>query len=230
MLSCECRVLESAWFGFPLAQPSEMSVRHQCLVYEGSPSRHLEAIAACIKRRLDENYRCLYLNSKPMVAGLRSYLAALGVDVAEECARTSLVLSSDASHLGRSGVFNIDRMLRLLETALDEALRDNFSGLFASGDMTWEFGPRKDYSKLLEYEWRLERLFREHPQLAAVCQYHIDTLPREALRTGTIFHETIFVDETLCVPNPNYIQNAGLAARFKDAHRESLIALLEQAD
>jgi hypothetical protein len=192
-----------------------MSARHKCLIYEGSPSRHLEAVAACIKRQLNENYRCLYLNSEPMVAGLRSYLAALGVDVDEECTRTSLVLSSGTKHLGRNSVFNVERMLRFLEEALVRALRDNFIGLFASGDMTWEFGPRKNFSKLFEYEWRLERFFREHPQVIGVCQYHIDTLPREAVRAGAILHETIFVDETLTVPNPNYIGNSKSPAQVQ---------------
>ncbi len=59
----------------------EAEARHQCLIYEGSPSRQLPALAAVIKRKLDEGHRCLYLNSRPMVAGMRSYLAAIDIDV-----------------------------------------------------------------------------------------------------------------------------------------------------
>ena len=33
------------------------------------------------------------------------------------------------------------------------ALDDGYSGLWATGDMSWEFGPAKDFSMLLEYEW-----------------------------------------------------------------------------
>jgi hypothetical protein len=47
-------------------------------------------------------------------------------------------------------------MLRTLEQTLDQALNDRYEGLWASGDMDWEFGPEKDFSKLLEYEWQLE--------------------------------------------------------------------------
>jgi len=146
------------------------------------------------------------MNSEAMVAALSSYLTATGVDVDEELSRTSLVLSTETKQLARNGLFDTDRMLRRLEQALDEALRDNFDGLFASGDMAWEFGPKKDFSRLLEYEWRLEQFFREHPQFAALCQYHVDTLPKEVLRAGAITHEMIFVNEALSVPNPNYIQ------------------------
>ena len=66
--------------------------RHQCLIYEGPPTAHLQSIVSLIRQRLDENYRCLYLNSPPMVAGLRSYLFAGGVDVPKEVMKGSLVL------------------------------------------------------------------------------------------------------------------------------------------
>lgn len=65
------------------------SPRHQCLIYEGSPSRHLRALAALIRQKLTENVRCLYLNSPVMVAGIRCYLAAVGIDIAHELATTS---------------------------------------------------------------------------------------------------------------------------------------------
>jgi hypothetical protein len=71
--------------------------RHQCLIYEGAPSRHLPAVAAATLDKLQQNYRCLYLNSPPMVAGMRSYLAAAGVDVAHEVGKASLVLSAKRS-------------------------------------------------------------------------------------------------------------------------------------
>ena len=49
--------------------------RHQCLIYSGSAALHLPALAALMRRKLEEPPRCLYLDSPPMVAGMRSYLA-----------------------------------------------------------------------------------------------------------------------------------------------------------
>ena len=175
--------------------------RHQCLIYEGSPSRQLAAVAALLRQKLNENYRCLYLNSPVMVAGVRSYLAAAGIDVAHEVGKASLVLSSDQRHLVE-GHFNVDRMMCTLEDALDQAMNDGYDGLWATGDMTWELGPRADFSKLLEYEWRLETFFRTHPALSGICQYHADTLPHHVLRQGLLSHPSIFVNETLSHINP----------------------------
>lgn len=199
--------------------------RHQCLLYAGPPSRHLPALAEVTRQKLAQRYRCLYLNSSPMVAGMRSYLAAAGVDVERERNLGSLVLSSDQSHLVVNR-FDSDRMLDTLEQTLEEALRDGYEGLFASGDMTWEFGRDKDFSKLLRYELRLEDLFRKHPELSGICQYHAETMPREFLRQGLMAHRGIFVNETLSLVNPHFIGQASFEEPVPIGENAELDALM----
>jgi hypothetical protein len=179
--------------------------RHQCLIYNGPPSRHLPALAVTLRAKLERNYRCLYLNSPPMVAGMRSYLAAAGVDVEAELKRGSLVLSAEQGHLVEMR-FDVGRMLETLGTALQQAHDDGYAGLWATGDMTWEMGPRRDFSQLLDYEWRLEEFLREHPQMSGICQYHAETLPREVLRHGLLAHRSLFMNETLSLVNPHYLR------------------------
>lgn len=178
--------------------------RHQCLIYEGPPSRHLTMLAAIVRQKLANNFRCLYFNSEPMVAGMRSYLAAAGVDVLKKMQSGNLILSSERPHLDGGGEFEPATMLKGLEDALQQALLEGHAGLWATGDMTWEFGPARDFSKLLEYEWRLEELFRKHPQLGGICQYHAETLPPDAVQKGLLSHRGLFVSETLSIINPHY--------------------------
>ena len=171
--------------------------RHQCLVYKGDPVNQLPALAAVLKQKLREDYRCLYLNSPSMVEGLRSHLSSLGVAVANDITKGHLVLSSEPV-VSADGVFDADSMLKKLEGAVTQALRDGYKGLFATGDMTWELGPLKDnYSLLVDYEWKLERLFRRQYALSGICQYHVDTLPIGAMRQALRSHPAIFVNETL---------------------------------
>lgn len=178
--------------------------RHHCLIYDGPPSRQLPAIASTILEKLSQNRRCLYLNSPVMVAGMKSCLAARGLDVGYEMERGSLVLSSDRHHLVEEWSFDLDRMIEMLQRTFDQALNDSYDGLWASGDMTWEFGPAKDLSRLLEYEWRLEEFLRDHPQMEGICQYHSDTLPRNVLRNSLLVHPRLFINETLTVLNPHF--------------------------
>jgi hypothetical protein len=159
------------------------TARHQCMIYEGSPAKHLPGLAQVIREKLRANNRCLYLNSPPMVAGIRSYLAAEGLDVAQEVNDGSLVLSSDSGHLV-NGVFDVARMLAMLAEAVNDALAHGYAGLWATGDMTWELGSEKNFGKLMEYECGLEEMFRDFPALSGICQYHRDTLPEDALHGG----------------------------------------------
>ena len=127
--------------------------------------------------KLKGHYRCLYLNSPAMVAGIKSYLYAVDVDVAHEVRREALVLTSDQSHLV-NGRFNGTKMLAMLVTAVEEALKDGYKGLWASGDMTWEFGSDINLDMLLAYERGLEEVFHQQPALSGVCQYHQDNASR----------------------------------------------------
>lgn len=161
-------------------------------------------LAAVACRKIEENYRCLYLNSPTMVAGMGSYLAARGREVLEDTQRGRLVLSSEL-HSSSEGLFDMNGMLAGLENTLEQSLKDGYKGLWASGDMTWEFGRAKDFSQLLEYERRLEQLFQKHPELEGICQYHADTLPPEAIKQGRTAHPSIFVSETLSLVNPYYV-------------------------
>jgi hypothetical protein len=163
----------------------------------------LPALVAVIKHNLKKNVRCIYLNSPPMVAGLRSYLFAAEVDVPKEISKGSLVLSSDRGYL-QNGAFDVERMLGVLSDAMQQAINDGYQGLWATGDMSWEFGPAKDFSKLLEYEWRLEAFLRQHPTLSGICQYHADILPPEIVQQGLLTHQAIFVNDTLSRLNPHY--------------------------
>jgi len=87
---------------------------------------------------------------------------------------------------------------------------DPDNGLWATGDMTWELGSRKNFEKLMEYEVGLEEMFRSHPALSGVCQYHQETLPEQALPVALSTHPAVYINETLTRMNPFY-SSAGSA-------------------
>lgn len=158
-----------------------------------------------MRQHLELGYRCFYLNSEPMIAGMRSYLAALSIDVESGMRDGSLVLSSEQSHVV-DGRFDSAKMIQSLEDAVASALEDGYAGLFATGDMSWEFGRNKDFSAPVEYEWRLEDLFQRCPQLSGICQYHADSFPHDVVRNGVRTHQAVFASETLSVIHPHYLR------------------------
>lgn len=181
----------------------EFVPRHQCFIYDGSPALNVPCIGNALREMLARNYRCLYLNSEPMLDAMRTYLAENGVNVEQQVLVGSLVLSSSRDHL-MHGSFDLKGMLEGLTSALDRALKDDFDGLFATGDMSWEFGPDADFAQLMEYEWQLEEFFESHPQMSGICQYDAASLPRDVVQQGMTAHHEIFISEELCLPNPHF--------------------------
>lgn len=135
-----------------------------------------------------------------MVAGMRSELSAAGLDLEKQTERGALILSSSQEHLVE-GKFDTDKMLGLLGDALQKALADGYEGLWAAGDMTWEFGNETNLEKLLDYERRLETFMQSNPALCGVCLYHRDTLPKHAIQTALLTHPTLYLSATLSLLN-----------------------------
>ncbi len=195
------------WLQFVLTM-NEAS-RHRCLIYDGSPSAQMPAMAAIITERLSANYRCLYLNSPPMIAGLPAHLRIAGVDPTDAVARGALVLSSDQGHLV-DGEFDVERMLVKLSDAVKQALSEGYAGLWASGDMLWEFGSERNLAKLLTYEIGLESLLESQPALCGICQYHRDILPEDGVKIAIYTHQAVYLNESLVRLNSHYRQVATL--------------------
>jgi signal transduction histidine kinase len=194
--------------------------RHKCLVYEGDPAEHLRVVAPLLAEGLRDGCRSLYLGSPEMCRRAESALIAGGLDVAREKKRGALVLSSDRSHLD-GGRFDPKAMVDSLRRAIEEAVRDGFpGGLCASGDMRWELGADENFDTLLEYEARLEDVFRTLP-LRGICQYHKATVPPRALRDALMTHRSVllgdelFADNLFYVPPELLLDGAGAAIRDK---------------
>jgi signal transduction histidine kinase len=177
--------------------------RHKCLIYDGDPSEQLPVIVPLLMEGLQSNWRCLYLGSPDAVQMVGSALASKGVDLGREATRSSLVLSSDRSHLV-GGRFDTDAMIDSLSGAIDGAVEDGFRGLCATGDMRWELGDDENFDQLLRYEARLEQLFREKP-LMGICQYHRAMVPAQAVRDALMTHRSTYVGDGLNRDNLFYV-------------------------
>lgn len=200
-------------------QISDIS-RHKCLIYEGHPSEQLPIVVPLLKGGIEENWKCLYLGAPEMLQMVDTALAAGGVDTSRAKKRGALVLSSDRSHLD-GGVFNPQEMIDELCSTIDDAVREGFQGLCATGDMRWELGADENFDHLIEYEAKLELVFRERP-LTGICQYHRDILPARAVRDALVTHRSAYIGDVLNRDNLFYVPPELLfdAASNSDASKQ----------
>src|SRR5579871_3429775 len=132
---------------------SEVS-RHKCLIYDGSPSEQLPVVVPFLVDGLKSNWRCLYLGSPESVQMMDAALGKSGVNTKKEVRREALILSSGRDHL-EGGKFVPQAMIDSLSELIEGAVKDGFSGLYATGDMRWELGADENFDLLMDYEARL---------------------------------------------------------------------------
>jgi hypothetical protein len=200
--------------------------RHQCMIHEGAPFQQFHRLSSVIAERLKSNYRCFYANHPEMVAGMRLYLDAHGLDVAGETERGALVLTSEQTHL-IDGRFDANRILSMLEWVLDESARDGFAGVWGSGDVAWELGSDLDVDKLIAYERGAEEVSARRPELQCVCLYRVDALPRDFAHPAFSTHRSIYVDDATSLLNPYYDPQKTSRAHVEDMLSWRRLAAME---
>jgi signal transduction histidine kinase len=177
--------------------------RHKCLIYEGDPKEQMPVVVPFLKEGLQDNWRCMYLGRPEVVDMISTSLMAQDIDVSGEMSRGKLILSSARDNLG-NGSFHPHKMVEFLGVMIDDAVKDGFEGLCATGDMKWEFGSDKNFGLLMEYEALLEQVLRDKP-VRAMCQYHKDILPAQVIHDALLTHRSAYIGGMLHRDNLYYI-------------------------
>ncbi len=202
---------------------------HVCTLFV-SPEEQLAAAVEYIRGGLERGERCLYVCGEHTPAELKRHLKRAGVNVEKEIKRGALVLvTREQAHL-QGGHFNPDKMITLLEAAVQDALDAGFAGLCAAGDMNWVLESAPGTEALAEYEARLNRFYASHKALG-LCQYNRKTLPARFLDDCIATHKLVRMDGPILLENPFY-EEPELAARRTakpDSVQERIDRILRRA-
>ncbi len=129
---------------------------HVCSIYETAEDQLATAVAY-VADGLRRRERCLYVADE--LDTFRRWLGAAGIDVESAERRTALLLrTKDQAHLD-GGHFDYERMLAMLNQAVEDALNAGFAGLRTCGDMTWLLDEAPGSQQVVEYEAQLSQFF-----------------------------------------------------------------------
>jgi hypothetical protein len=118
---------------------------------------------------LQRNERCMYIADENSVPRIVQELQNAGVDVEKEKNRDALnILTKDQTYL-RYGMFEPQRMVGDLNREVKCSIEKGFTGLRASGEMSWALDLPSAMARLIEYEEQLQAVWPA--QFGGVCQY-----------------------------------------------------------
>lgn len=183
---------------------------HVCAFYE-SESEQLDVATAYVVEGLRRGERCLYVaDSLAAIGRFCARLDAAGVDSRDAVERGALLLKTKAQAHLTDGFFDCERMLRLLDDAVEQALNDGYVGLRTCGDMSWLLDSAPGSNQVIEYEALLSQFF-QNVRAVGMCQYDRRRIPPPLLEHALATHQ-IAVVARQPKPNPFYLKASAAAS------------------
>lgn len=135
---------------------------------------------------LGRNERCVYIADENTVDDIFGELEQSGVDTDKAQKKGALsIITKHESYL-RRGIFEPPEMIADLDRDVALALREGFSGLRVTGEMSWALDLPTALTLLCDYE---EMLHRRWPgQLAGLCQYNESLFPASLIQRMIACH------------------------------------------
>ena len=166
---------------------------HICLVYDTQDEQRSVA-ARYLSDGLRRGERCLYVaESRAALELFHVSLREAGIDAEAYVGSGALIeKTSHEVHL-LDGTFDCERMLAVLNEAVETALNDGFQGLRACGDMSWLLDDAPGSGQVVAYEALLNQFF-QGVRAAGMCQYDRARLPVEMIDHALATHSTAIVN------------------------------------
>lgn len=169
---------------------------HICAFYNSEEERNIIA-AHFLFIGLIKGEKVIYIDTDDNHNGIKQALSKLSVDVDSEVAAGHLsILGRKKTYLVLDR-FDQDNMINLWKQSTDLALKENFSGLRASGDVPFNDEEGEILDKILQYEFELNKFFPENKALA-LCLYDRSLFPDEVLSKILLNHPFVMHKNTVC--------------------------------
>ncbi|OPL08929.1 MAG: hypothetical protein AVO33_08440 [delta proteobacterium ML8_F1] len=177
---------------------------HMVMLYEDDNEVE-DYLVAFIHGSLKKNERCLFITGGGNTPAILSKVNALE---SEGPRSGDLVLMTRDEGYSKSGRFDPDQMIALLQQMSETARSEGYSGLSVTGEISWVLDYDKGDELIVEYEWKLnERLFATYP-VSALCRYNIHQYSDEMISQVIQLHPLI-IYKNVIHENPFYIPPEG---------------------
>jgi len=169
---------------------------HLCLPYDHVDEK-TEAVIPFIAEGLARGERCVYIADLDQREALLGALSNAGVNASRALDRGSLWLRTPQETYFRSGKFDPDDMLALLDELISGAQTDGFIGVRGSGEASASQDCGVAWADLYSYEVGFNERFARRP-IVALCRYHSAVAAPAHVADALRVHPTAVVGGRVC--------------------------------
>jgi hypothetical protein len=123
-----------------------------------------------ISQGLERNEKVIYIVDTRSANEVINLLRDDGGETESSLERGQLIIFEVGQTYMRKGTFDPDDMIALLRHQTEQALKEGYSALRVTGEMTWALRDLSSSERLIEYEAKLNEFFPGSKCLA-ICQY-----------------------------------------------------------
>ena len=161
-------------------------------------------VSAYIQSALAQEARCIYIAGD---LDTSEVLRPFNTSVKNG----DLVVLGHAEIYSKEGRFSPDKLIETIIDLAKTALRDGYTSLAITGELSWLVNYDDAEEQIVEYEWKLnKRVFDKYP-VSALCRYNIRKFSDTVIRNVIQLHPFILWQNKIH-ENPYYIPPEG----FKD--------------
>jgi PAS domain S-box-containing protein len=192
---------------------------HLCLLYD-SLDDWLRVIPPLIKSGIRKNHKILYVSSDNTREELASLFSSSGLDTEALVQSGQVVIMEAGQAYTPDGVFDTERTSTRLALEADEAVKQGYQGLIATGEMSWTLKGISSSKRFNEYESRLNSALSPDSSCITVCQYDLRSFPPESIREIIRTHPKIIfggrvLDNCYYIPPSEYLDDARVDSEVK---------------
>ncbi len=166
---------------------------HLCLIYE-SREKWLETVVPFILSGLKRGEKCIYIVDANTARQVKTIFKKKGLTVDEYENRGQFSVVHERDTYTRGDFFDPDLMIAFLIEETEKALREGYSGLRVTGEMSWVLRGYSGAERVLEYEAKLNKdLFPAYP-CVAICQYDRWKFDPETIKGVVMTHPLLIRD------------------------------------
>lgn len=169
---------------------------HLCSIYENQ-QEHFGVAVPFIRIGLDRHEKCLYIMDAESMDGVRDAMKAGGIDVAAAVGSGALTIATKDQTYMRRGSFDPDWMFSFWQEAAEQAQREGFTSLRATGETEWVVRGGPGLERWMEYECRLTHALAESNAFA-LCQYNRNLFPPSLILDVIRTHPVVIYRDTAC--------------------------------